>query len=371
MEKENIFSKIFKLDKNFILLVLLIFGFGICMLYSAAGGSVRPWATRQLLFFSLFFPIMILIAITNTNIWLKLAYPIYAMSLLLLILVDLKGHTAMGATRWIRLGGLNIQPSELMKVAMALGLARYFYPLSEDDIRKNKYLIIPGLMILIPAALIAKQPDLGTSIIIVLIGVTIFFVAGVQWWKFAICGGLMLASIPFAWRYGLRDYQKHRVMVFLNPESDPLGRGYNITQSKIAIGSGGLMGRGFLKGTQGQLTFLPEKQTDFIFTMLSEEMGFLGSGFVIVLYLGLTAYIMAIGLNSKNSFSKILVTGIGAMIFFHTVINIGMVMGLMPVVGAPLPLFSYGGTITAIALMAFGFVLNAQMYQDTTIKLRK
>lgn len=364
------FNRIIEINKNLILFIILIFATGIFMLYSASGGNFSPWASKQISYFVYFLPLMFLISLTNINIWCKVSYPAYFAALILLIYVEFLGHTAMGATRWIRIAGFSLQPSETMKLGLVMGLSRYFMGKNIDQIRQNKYLFIPILMIFTPALLVLKQPDLGTAFILVAIGTGILFVVGVQWWKFAICALLFLSAVPFVWKYGLHDYQKKRVEVFINPESDPLGSGYNITQSKIAIGSGGFFGKGYLKGTQSQLAFLPEKQTDFIFTMSTEEIGFVGGVYIISLYLIITAFIFWIAFKSKYTYGRIMASGVGFILFFHVFINIGMVMGILPVVGVPLPLMSYGGTITVTSLISFGFLLNADLYKDEEIKLK-
>ncbi|MDD2839724.1 MAG: rod shape-determining protein RodA [Rickettsiales bacterium] len=363
------FAKIFEINKNFFIFLLLIFIAGIFTLYSAASGSFSPWASKQILYFIYFLPIALIIVLIDINIWYKLSYIIYFSALFLLIFVEFSGHTAMGATRWLKVaGGVTLQPSETMKLALVIGLARYFSGINIREIQKNKKLFIPILMILAPAALVLKQPDLGTAFILIAIGTSILFLVGVQWWKFAICGILFISVLPFAWKYALHDYQRKRIEVFLNPESDPLGSGYNITQSKIAIGSGGFLGKGYLKGTQSQLAFLPEKQTDFIFTTYTEETGFVGGIFIIGLYSTLASFAFWSAFKSRYTFSRVIIAGVGFLMFFHVFINIGMVMGILPVVGVPLPLFSYGGTITVISLLSFSFLLNADLYKDTEIK---
>ncbi|HSQ97419.1 MAG TPA: rod shape-determining protein RodA [Rickettsiales bacterium] len=365
------FAKIFEINKNFFIFLVLIFVIGIFTLYSAANGSFSPWAGKQIMYFICFLPIASIIVLLDINIWCKFSYIIYLIALLLLVYVEFSGHTAMGATRWIKIAGFSLQPSETMKLGLVIGLARYFSEKNIKEIKKNRNLIIPLIMILTPAMLVLKQPDLGTSFILIAIGGSIFFLVGVQWWKFTICFLLFASSIPFAWKYVLHDYQKKRFEVFLNPESDPLGSGYNITQSKIAIGSGGFFGKGYLKGTQSQLAFLPEKQTDFIFTTYTEEMGFIGGLFIIILYLVLITFIFWLSLKSKYTYGRVIIAGVGFIIFFHVFINIGMVMGLLPVVGVPLPLFSYGGSITVISLLSFSFLLNADLYRETEIKNKR
>lgn len=366
-----LFSKIFDVNKNFFVLLLLIFAIGVSTLYSAAGGSFSPWATKQILYCICFLPIASLIVIIDINIWHKLAYFIYAVALLLLIYVDFSGHTAMGATRWLRFLGFSIQPSETMKFGLVIGLARYFSDKDIREIQNNKNLIIPLLMIFVPVLLVLKQPDLGTAFILAVVGISILFLVGVQWWKFAICAILFFSALPFAWKYGLHDYQKKRIEVFINPENDPLGSGYNIRQSKIAIGSAGFWGKGYLKGSQSQLAFLPEKQTDFIFTTYTEETGFAGGFFIISLYLLLTGFTFWTAFKTRYTYARITIAGVGFIIFFHTFVNIGMVMGILPVVGVPLPLFSYGGTITIMSIVLFSFLLNADLYKDKEIKKRK
>jgi rod shape determining protein RodA len=334
------------------------------MLYSAAGGSFYPWLIRQLIFFIIFFPVMIFIAIIDIRFWLQSAYFYYGLALILIIAVDIMGHNAMGATRWFRVGGLAIQPSEIMKVCLVFALAKYFYNIDADDIEKTKYTIIPIGMIAVPALFIFDQPDLGTATILILVGVFVLFAAGVKMWKFILAGVSALIAIPFLWIFVLYDYQKQRILNFINPDNDPLGSGYNIIQSKIAIGSGGFFGKGYLNGTQGQLEFLPEKQTDFIFTMLSEELGFVGSVSTILVY-GLIIYMgTKIALKAKHQFGRLLALGIVNILFIHIFINMGMGMGLLPVVGAPLPLVSYGGTITATMLIGFGLLLNVDANSD-------
>ena len=369
---KSIIEKISTLNWRLISLILILSSIGFLMLYSAAGGSFRPWLFKQLIFFAIFFPIMLLIAIIDIRFWLQTAYFYYAFALILIIAVDVMGHNAMGATRWFRVGGLALQPSEIMKVSLVFAMAKYFYNIDADDIEKTKYAIIPIFMIAVPAFFIFDQPDLGTATILLLVGVSILFIAGVKMWKFIFAGASALIAIPFLWIFVLYDYQKHRVLNFINPDSDPLGSGYNIIQSKIAIGSGGFFGKGYLNGTQGQLEFLPEKQTDFIFTMLSEELGFVGSVFTITIYVLIIYMGTKIALRTKHQFGRLLALGITNILFIHIFINMGMGMGLLPVVGAPLPLISYGGTITATMLIGFGLLLNVDANSDLEdIKIKR
>jgi len=361
-------DKIVHLSWPLIGLVFVLSSVGFLMLYSAAEGNVDPWAWKQMVRFAVFFPVMIAIAIIDIRVWLKYAYVLYAVFLIALILLvgTSIGTKAMGATRWLTLGPFTVQPSEMMKVFMVLALARYFHTVAMQDIGRVLYLIVPIGLVCAPCALTYLQPDLGTAIILLMVGGFVFFAAGVRLWKFAVVvvgGG---AAIPFLWPY-LHDYQKARVTGFLYPERDPLGSGYNILQSKIAIGSGGLTGKGFLQGTQSQLSFLPEKQTDFVFTMLAEEFGMMGGVVILFLYFLIIAYGLLISMSCKHFFGKILCVGISSMVFLHVFINIAMVMGMIPVVGAPLPFLSYGGTIMLTILVAYGLVLNVHLHRSVQL----
>lgn len=336
---------------------------GFVMMVSAGGGSLSPWAWPQLARFAFAFALMLAIAVMPMRLLLDYAYLIYFACLLVLVGVDIAGHMGGGAQRWLKLGGVGFQPSEFMKLAMMLALARYFHRLYPGDIKRLPYLILPVLMILLPALLILRQPSLGTALIVLAVGGILCFLAGVRWQYFAGIAAAGIASAPVAWLF-LHDYQKQRVLTFLDPEKDPLGAGYNILQSIIAIGSGGFFGKGFLEGSQSQLNFLPEKHTDFIFTMLAEEWGFLGSALVLGLYFVLLVAGMTVAQASRSTFGALLAAGVTAMFFLHVLINCGMVMGLLPVVGVPLPLLSYGGSITVAAVLAVGLLLNAYVNRD-------
>lgn len=367
--KDSIHDKISRLNLTLVSIIFSLAFIGFIMLYSAAGGSVAPWLYKQVVFFLLFLPVMFAIAIIDIRFWYKMSYLIYLGGVALLILVELKGNTHMGATRWIRFAGVNLQPSELMKVCLIIGYAKYFHSLEVGRERNILYLIIPAVMLAVPAFLIFRQPDLGTALILIMIASTLIFASGID--MRIVTGGVLafLATIPFAWKFFLHDYQKQRVITFLNPGSDPLGKGYNIIQSKIAIGSGGITGKGFLSGTQGQLEFLPERQTDFIFTMLSEEFGFIGSLIVILLFTSIFTIGVFTIMRCKHHYGRVLVLGIISMLFYHAFINMAMVMGMLPVVGAPLPLISYGGTITAVTMIAFGFFLNVDIHKTKEIRV--
>jgi rod shape determining protein RodA len=363
-DNKSIVEKIFQLNWRLISLIIVLAIIGFFMLYSAAGGNFQPWLFRQLIFFIIFFAVMLLIAVIDIRFWLQTAYLYYFIALVLIIAVDIMGHNAMGATRWFRVGSFALQPSEIMKVCLVFALAKYFNNIDAEDIEKTKYTIVPILMILLPTYFIFDQPDLGTATIVLLAGVSVLFIAGVKSWKFIVAGVFGLVTIPLLWIFILYDYQKQRVLNFINPDSDPLGSGYNIIQSKIAIGSGGFFGKGYLNGTQGQLEFLPEKQTDFIFTMLSEELGFVGGLFTITIYALIIYMGTKIALRAQHQFGRLLALGIVNVLFIHVFVNMGMVMGLLPVVGAPLPLISYGGTITASMLIGFGLLLNIDVNSD-------
>ncbi len=351
-------------------LVLFLCLVGLLMQYSAGGGHFKPYAYSQTLRFIPGFILMLVVAFIPLQVIVRYSYLIYAGCLTLLVAVEIAGHIGMGAQRWIALGPVNLQPSELMKIAVILALARYFNDVHPNERPSPLVLMVPLLLLLMPAALILKQPNLGTASILMMVGGMVFLVAGVRWIYFMIIGGGALAALPIAWQF-LHDYQKKRVLTFLDPEKDPLGAGYNIIQSVIAIGSGGLFGKGFLKGSQGQLDFLPEKQTDFIFTMLSEEFGFIGSGFILLCYTLLILYALGIGIASRNRFGSLVAVGISAMLFLHVFINVGMSMGMLPVVGVPLPLLSYGGTMLLSMLLAFGLLLNVWANHEMQLKPRK
>ena len=354
---------------GFVLLLCCPAGIGFLMLYSAAGGSIDPWAKAQMVRFGVGFCLMLVVALIDIRFWMRAAYWSYGIAFVLLVAVELLGATAMGAQRWVAIGPLQLQPSELMKIALVLALARYFHGISFEDIGRLRVYLIPILLIALPAGLVLRQPDLGTAVLLVLGGASILFLAGMRLWKVALAGGAVIGAVPVAWQF-LRDYQKTRVLTFLDPESDPLGAGYHILQSKIALGSGGLFGKGFMQGSQAHLNFLPEKQTDFIFTMLAEELGLVGALGVLVLYLAIVGFGMVIALRSHNQFGRLLAMGVVVTFFLYVFVNVAMVMGLVPVVGVPLPLISYGGSAMLTLMAGFGFVLNVWIYRDMRIGRR-
>ena len=368
--KMSLGQKLLHLHWLFVILLTLTACIGFAMLYSAAGGDFDPWASRQMVRFGVGMVGMIVVALTDIRLWLRYAYAFYFLVLALLVAVEISGFVGMGAQRWISLGFFNVQPSELMKVAMVLALARYFHGGSIEDVGRPMYLIPPIAMVAVPAVLILRQPDLGTTLMLGLASLGIFFAAGVRMWKFIVLGGLGLVSAPVAWLMLLREYQKQRILTFINPESDTLGSGYHIIQSKIALGSGGMFGKGFMQGTQSHLNFLPEKQTDFIFTMLAEEFGMVGGLTLIALYTLLLVYGLFIAMSSRNHFGRLVGIGVTMTFFLYIFINVAMVMGLIPVVGVPLPLVSYGGTAMLTLMFGFGLLLCVHIHRDLTIGRR-
>lgn len=329
---------------------------------------MQPWALKHLERFAIALIPMFGTALLQIRYWYRISYWSYFIVLLLILAVDLRGVVGMGARRWVDLGIIQVQPSELMSAALVLALARYFHCLDDENVTRLRYLVLPVFMIILPVALVLKQPDLGTAVVLLASGITLLFIAGIKLRVFALMAAGAGALLPWIWQL-LRDYQKSRVYIFLDPDSDPLGAGYHILQSKIALGSGGLFGKGFLLGTQTHLNFLPEKQTDFIFTTLAEEFGLLGGVILIVLYASIIAYGCAIAIRSRNRFGKLLGIGIANNLFLYVFINIAMVAGLIPVVGVPLPLISYGGT--AMLTVMFGFGLLMSVYIDRDVRLNR
>jgi rod shape determining protein RodA len=359
-------DKIRAIQWGLVLLIAAISGIGFAMLYSAANGNLQPWASRQMTRFAIALVPMIAAGLIDVRYWFRSAYWIYGVSLLLIIAVDLLGTAGLGAQRWIDLGFIQLQPSEIMKIALVLALARYFHSLSSEDAGRLGRLVVPALMIVVPAALVLKQPDLGTAMMLLASGAVMFYLGGVRLWVFAAGTLATAAAAPLAWLL-LRDYQRTRLSTFLDPDRDPLGAGYHILQSKIALGSGGVFGKGFLLGTQSHLSFLPEKQTDFIFTMLAEEFGLIGGLTLLALYVLVIFYAFAIALRSRSQFGRLLALGIAVNFFLYAFINAAMVMGLIPVVGVPLPLISYGGSAMVAVMFGFGLVMNIGIHRDVRI----
>ncbi len=362
-------DKIGQINWGLVFVITLIAAVGCAMLYSAAEGSIDPWASRQAVRFGAGLALMFAVALIDVRIWFRYAYGLYFGALLLLGAVEFVGTAGMGAQRWIDLKVIQLQPSEVMKVALVVALARFFHGQGDEELARPTTLVVPLALVTAPAALVLKQPDLGTAMMLLMAAGAVFFVAGARLWMFALAAVMAGAAVPIGWQF-LRDYQRQRVLTFLDPESDPLGAGYHILQSKIALGSGGLSGKGFLAGTQSHLSFLPEKQTDFIFTMLAEEFGMIGGLVLLGLFFLLFVYGFAIALRSRNQFGRILAIGLTANLFLYVFINIAMVMGLIPVVGVPLPLISYGGTAMLAVMLAFGLVMSVWIHRDIRIPRR-
>ena len=353
-------------------LIVLIIGAafsGFVMLISVAGGSLDPWASAQIQRFSIGLLAMFIIAMTPIWIWRNVSVPIYIVALLLLLLVEFLGSTGMGAQRWINLGFINLQPSEVAKVALVMLMAAYYDWLPNDRVSKPLWVLVPVIFISLPVLLVLQQPDLGTSILLLISGVIVMFLAGVHWVYFgtviALTSGFVLAlfkSRGTEWQL-LQDYQFLRIDTFLDPDKDPLGAGYHITQSKIALGSGGWTGRGFMEGTQSRLNFLPEKHTDFIFTTIAEEFGFIGTISILAIYVGIIIFCLHSALKHKERFSSLLSLGLTVTFFLFFAVNMSMVMGLAPVVGVPLPLISYGGSAMLVLMGAFGLIQSAHVHR--------
>jgi rod shape determining protein RodA len=352
-----------------ILLVTSVACVGFLMLYSVAGGSMRPWAAPQMQRFTLGFFAMLIVAFTPIWFWRNVSAAAYGLSLVLLLVVEFFGSVGMGAQRWIDLGFMRLQPSELTKITLVMLLAAYYDWLDIRKVSHPLYVAIPVAMILVPTFLTFIQPDLGTALLLLIGGGAVMFLAGVHWAYFAAViaagGGVVTAvftSRGTPWQL-LQDYQYRRIDTFLDPSSDPLGAGYHITQSQIALGSGGWTGRGFMQGTQSSLNFLPEKHTDFIFTTLAEEFGFIGAISLLGLYLLILLFCVVTAMQTKDRFASLVTLGVAVTFFLYFAINMAMVMGLAPVVGVPLPLVSYGGSAMLVLMVAFGLVQSAHIHR--------
>ncbi|HEY3846729.1 MAG TPA: rod shape-determining protein RodA [Acetobacteraceae bacterium] len=356
-------AKLWQISWLYVLLLCALAGVGYTALYSAAGGSPEPYADRHVMRFAAGLVLMVGVALMDIRVIQKLAWPTYGVCLALLVVVARYGHVGKGAQRWIEFGGLQLQPSEMMKIALVLALASWFHRASWERIGNPLFLIPPAIAVLLPVGLILKEPNLGTAMITALLGAAMFLAAGVRWWKFL----LVALPVPLIARFAythLHDYQRARIDTFLDPQSDPLGAGYNIIQSKIALGSGGLWGKGFLQGTQGHLDFLPEKQTDFIFTMIGEEFGLVGSLAVMALLGLIVLGGMLIALRCRNQFGRLVALGIAVNFFLYVFVNIAMVMGVIPVGGVPLPLVSHGGSAMITVMLGFGVLMSVHVHRD-------
>ncbi|MDP2330841.1 MAG: rod shape-determining protein RodA [Reyranella sp.] len=359
-------ERIWRINWGLVLVLTAIAGIGVLALYSAAGGRFEPWASRHAVRYGAALALMLTVALIHPRVWLTLAWPIYIVSLLLLVAVDLIGKIGMGAQRWLVIGPMQIQPSEIAKVAVIMVLARYYHGLRKEQASQLLYTLPALLVILVPVALVMVQPDLGTAMMVLMGGGALLFVAGMRLWIFLAAAVTAVASLPVAWSF-LHEYQRKRVLTFLDPDSDPLGAGYHITQSKIAIGSGGLFGKGFLQGTQSSLNFLPEKQTDFIFTTFVEEWGMMGAFALLALFALVLIWGFSIAFRSQHHFGRLLALGVTAMMFLYVFINAAMVMGLLPVVGVPLPLVSNGGTAMVSVMFACGLLIGVNVYRDAQL----
>jgi len=363
--KKGLRDKFFEIDWTFVAALTAIAAIGVASLYSVADGSWAPWASKHAARFGVALVLLSVLAVFSLKYWMALAYPIYAGALALLVAVPFVGAENMGAQRWLEFGGFQLQPSEVMKIALVLALARYFHGLRVDQVRNPLRLIPPIVMIALPVGLVFQQPDLGTAILIAATGAVIVFAAGISWWfvLFGIAGAG--AGGLAAYRIGLlKDYQLNRILTFLDPSRDPLGQGYHLLQSKIALGSAGVEGKGFLQGTQSHLKFLPEMHTDFVFTIFGEEWGLIGALALLGLYLFVFWRGLFIALAAKSHFGRLATVGICATFVMYVLINTGMVMGLAPVVGVPLPLVSYGGTVMLTIMAGFGVVMSTHVHRD-------
>jgi rod shape determining protein RodA len=340
-------------------LIVVLTGFGLIILYSAAGGNIRPWAFSNGTKFAVYLVMALVMSRMRVEFWKDIAWPGYAIILVLLLVVELFGFVGGGSQRWLDLGFIRLQPSELMKLMIILALAKFYEQLPPSEIRGWNALWPTGLAIVLPFVLVLLQPDLGTAIMIAAGGIVIVFLSGAPLRLFFAAGGLVAAALPVAWAF-MHDYQRNRVLIFLNPESDPLGTGYHITQSKIAIGSGGIFGKGFLQGSQSHLNYLPEPQTDFIFATMAEEWGLLGGLFIIGAFLMLFRWGMRVASRAPTRFGQLTAAGLTATIFFYVAINLSMVMGLAPVVGIPLPLVSHGGTAMLTVMLCIGILMSIE-----------
>ena len=340
------------------------------MLYSADGGAWQPFALSQLFKIIIGLGVFSIAAFTNIKLWIKSANVIYAIALILIILVTFVGHTGMGAQRWLNLGFIHIQPSEMFKMALVLALARYFAWMNSVELNKFKNYIVPALMMLIPFGLIVIQPDLGTALSIAMITIGMFYIVGANKKWFIIGAILAVMSAPVVWYGGLHQYQRERIITFINPEHDARGAGYQINQAKIAFGSGGIFGKGYMNGSQSQQSFLPEKQTDFIFTMLGEEFGFIGAFLLLILYTIIVVILFWAAKTCRNRFGQLVCFGFMLNFFIYYFINISMVLGLVPTVGVPLPLMSFGGSSLLSLMFGFGLCENAHIHKDQQLSAK-
>ena len=364
--QSTFFEKLKSVDFLLILIVIIIGAVSCFAMYSTDGGNVLYYTKSHIIRFGIFFLLFLVMSFIHTRIWHTLGYIFYAISLLMLVWALYFGVSVSGSQRWIDLYFLNFQPSELMKIAIIVCFSKYYHRVQSSDVQHIKYIIQPIILLTIPIFLVISQPDLGTSILIALTGISVMWLAGLNVKYFVYSALLFLVTAPFVISI-LKPYQKIRILTFLNPERDPLGAGYQIIQSKIAVGSGGLYGKGFLKGTQSYLEFLPEKHTDFIFTLFSEEHGFIGSLSLLLIYVIMIYRVILIGTICRSFFSRLFCYGFGSAIFIYIVVNMSMVLGMVPIVGSPLPIMSYGGSSMLATMIGLGIAMGCRIYNKELI----
>jgi rod shape determining protein RodA len=365
-QRDRLIVKLGEIDWLFCVLLCAIAGTGALMLYSIANGSWEPWAAKHLIRFSLCLLLTLALALVDIRVWFSCAYPVYLIGLVLLVAVMVKGEESLGARRWLNLHVVRIQPSEIMKIGLVLALARFYHGLTAQEARLSWKLLIPAAMIAMPVLLVAKEPDLGTAILLALTGGAVVVLAGLSLRVMGLGALGVLAGVPILFKV-MKPYQRDRLLTFLHPENDPSGSGYHILQSKIALGSGGLLGKGFELGSQSQLNFLPEKHTDFIFATLAEEFGFIGCFSVLVLYLTVILIALRTSSLAHSHFARLAGSGVTATFALYVLINAAMVMGLAPVVGVPMPMMSFGGTVMLTVMIGFGLVQSTKVHRYTEV----
>ena len=359
-------DKIFALDFLLIFLILLLGVISIFAMYSTEQGKFGYYTQSHLYRFSIFFIVFLILSFFRIRFWYRSAYLFYFIILILLIAVDFFGITAAGSKRWISLFFINLQPSELMKIALIIFLTRYYYNIPSEQVTNLRYILTPVFALFIPVLLVASQPDLGTAVLIMIGGLAVIWLTGFRIKFFLYSFFVLICLLPVGISF-LRPYQKSRILTFFNPERDPLGAGYQIIQSKIAVGSGGIFGKGFLQGSQSYLDYLPEKQTDFIFTLFSEEFGFVGSSLLLLIYVTIIYRIASIGNQSRNNFARLYCFSFATAFFVYVAVNMSMVLGLLPIVGAPLPIMSYGGSSMLSIMVGLSIVMSCKIYQQDEV----
>ena len=362
----SVFAKLQSINYPLLGLMITLFFVGLAALYSISNGDFNSWPLKHSQRFILGLIIFFIVVFFDLRLIFGYAYVIFFLSIISLAIIPFFGIESNGATRWINIAGISLQPSEFVKYTLILALAKYFHSINNDS-GFIKTLIIPLIITVVPVFLVITQPDLGTALIILLGGISLFWISGLNYKYFKVGVFSILCSLPVLWQY-LKDYQKDRVLTFFNPERDPLGNGYHIMQSKIALGSGGIFGKGYMEGTQSHLNFLPEMQTDFIFTMLGEEFGFIGTFLLLLIYAALIMISIRLALKSRSLFSKYLSLGVCNVFFIYVFVNIGMVTGLLPVVGVPLPFISYGGSSMLAVMFGFGLLMNCYINRNIIIE---